>query len=193
MKKISMITFLTLLCSMNISHALGLKFGAKIGQELFNSHAKGAPDGDAPSTFLAMGELDLSIVSLELNLGSHSSLVQPSSAKLKLVNQEFTIAAIVRLSLPLIPKLLSLDIGGGLDQRVLMSQSNFATEAEIKDISGKRTMLPISAQITVNVSVVKFYLESRFNLELSNSFESSRQSKELDANHEYWILGGIAF
>ena len=32
------------------------------------------------------------------------------------LNQEFTMAAIVRLSLPLIPKLLSFDIGGGLSE-----------------------------------------------------------------------------
>lgn len=74
-----------------------------------------------------------------------------------------------------------------------MSQTNFTTEKESGNISGSRTIFPISVQITVNVPFVKFYLESRFNIELSNSFEISGESKELEANHEYWILGGIAF
>ena len=193
MKKLSIVTFLVLLCSINVSYALGLNFGAKVGQELFNAHAEGSPDGSAPSTFLAMTELDLSIISLEVNLGAHSSFMKPANTKSQFINNEFTMAAIVRLSLPLVPKVVSFDIGGGLDQRVLVSQSDFVTEKQVKNVSGSRTMLPLSAQFTLNVPIVKFYLESRFNIELSNSFEVSGVSKEADANHEFWILGGIAF
>lgn len=68
---------------MSVSHALGLDFGVKIRQELFSAHAKGAPDGDSPSTFLAMEELDLSIISLKLDLGSHSSLIHPKGISTK--------------------------------------------------------------------------------------------------------------
>ena len=190
------IVLLTLF-SFNSAHALGLNFGLKVGHEMFNSNILGSPEG-APSTFLAMGELDLSVINLEINLGSHSSfIVAPQSGKTEFVNQEFAVAAIARLSLPIVPKVLSFDIGGGLDQRILMGQYLAANEKTNAQASGSRTMLPISAQIAVNVPVVKFYLETRFNVELNNSLSfggfAGIPDEELGANHELWILGGIAF
>ena len=205
MKKLFWILVLALICTVSQTHAFGLNFGLKVGDELYNHNMKGGPnpvgyDSSLPTTFLAMGELDLSLVSLELNVGSHSSLIaatRPKAGIIYFVNQEFAIAAIARFSIPIVPKVLSLDLGGGLDQRVLVGQHLAMSEKENADASGSRTMLPISAQVTVNVPFVKFYIESRFNVELTSDLSfagfAGVPEKEMDANHEFWLLGGIAF
>ena len=179
------------------AHAILPKFGLKLGTETWNSSIDGSPNGTL-STGLATVSMNLLIVNLEGNLGLHNSTAAGSRNDplgfSNFENLELVTALIGRVNIPIVPLIASGSFGAGIDQRVMLSQTHVLTDKTIDDASLTRTMLPISAMVSAGIpKIISFYLEARFNLELTNSYSLNGAERELDKNHELWFLFGATF
>jgi hypothetical protein len=154
--------------------ALGLGYGAKIG---FGSGQ--STNDDAPDTSLTAGllvlNLDLMAVAIEGNLGFHRMTVDDANDT---YNDELSVVAIVKTGIPIIPAVLSLDFGAGIDQRILIGSTSGGTEAD--SVSGSRTLVPVSVQASGTVLLARLYGEIRYNHEIASSFEVDGTKVESD-------------
>ena len=154
--------------------------------------------GDLLSNALVVSSLDLKLAEIELNLGVHSYyLTFDDIDEAWFTNQELVIAALVRWSLPLVPTLLSLELGAGIDQRIPLNLE-FAhglvyPEDDARGVKsgGSRTLMPISGQFTLNVAMVKLLLEMRYNLELTSNIKSNTTTNDKRNKDEVWLLVGF--
>ena len=189
---LSLFAFCASVSTPSQSHEILPKFGAKLGNETFNSNVKGSPNSGPISTFLGVAKMDLLVVSIEGNLGVHNSYINRNQEDYN--NREFVAAAIASLSLPIVPLIASAEFGAGIDQRMLISQTFVSSDAEVKGASLSRTMLPISALVSAGIpKIVSFNLEARLNIELNSSYSINGNDRDLKSNHELWILAGATF
>ena len=111
-----------------------------------------------------------------------------------LIQDELVIAALARWSVPVIPALLTVDLGAGLDQRFSMDIrvldrtfgiNGETTSADISDQNGgPRTLMPISAQVSLDVAMTTLLLEARYNVELASGVI------ETGPQYRQWKEGG---
>lgn len=168
--------------------ALGLGYGAKIG---FGSGQ--STNDDFYDTSLTAGllvlNLDLMAVAIEGNLGFHRMTVDDLDDT---YNDELSVVAIVKTGIPIIPAVLSLDFGAGLDQRILLGSTLNGTELD--GASGSRTLIPISVQASGTVLLARLYGEIRYNYEIASEFEVDGTEVESDDKlHELLFLVGATF
>ena len=103
-------------------------------------------------------------------------------------------AFIGRVNIPIVPLIASGSFGAWIVQRVMLSQTLIENDITFDGASLTRTMLPISAMVSAGIpKIISFYLEARFNLELTNSYSRNDAERELDKNHELWFLFGATF
>ena len=168
--------------------ALGLGYGAKIGFGSGQSTADNDPDISLNAGLLVLN-LDLMAVSIEGNLGFHRMTVDDADDT---YNDELSVVAIVKTGIPIIPAVLSLDFGAGLDQRILLGSTLNGTELD--GASGSRTLIPISVQASGSVLLARLYGEIRYNYEIASSFEVDGTEVESDDKlHELLFLVGATF
>ena len=168
--------------------ALGLGYGAKIGFGSGQSTNDNASDTSLTAGLLVLN-LDLMAVAVEGNLGFHRMTVDDADDT---YNDELSVVAIVKTGIPIIPAVLSLDFGAGLDQRFLLGSTVGGTELD--DISGSRTLIPISVQASGTVLLARLYGEIRYNHEIASSFEVDGAEVDSDDKlHELLFLVGATF
>ena len=219
MKKTACLFLVMLLGASPSAFALELDYGVKAGHEVFNGAIAGSPNTDPPSTILLVTSLNLPLVHVEFNAGAHTSyLVYKNPERHFFIQDELVIAALARWSVPVIPALLTVDLGAGLDQRFSMDIrvldrtfgiNGETTSADISDQNGgPRTLMPISAQVSLDVAMTTLLLEARYNVELASgvletgpSTDSGKeggrtaenQTGDERRNDELWLLLGLTF
>ena len=180
--RLIMLTFTLCLCVPTAASALGLGFGAKGG---VGSASADGTDQDL-SAFMLVANFDLVALAVEGNLGWHRSAAKGQDDSYL---DELSAIAIAKVGFPIVPALISLDFGAGLDQRFLLGAT--ANGDEVSDASGSRTLLPLSVQLTGSVLLARLYGEVRYNRELSNSIKIN--GADAPAQHETLFLLGATF
>ena len=176
------LSLLLAICLPSSASALGLGFGAKggVGSATVN-------DVDQElTTAMLVANFDLVVVAIEGNLGWHRSAVKNADDTYR---DEVSAIALAKLGMPIVPAVLSLDFGAGLDQRFHLSTQ--AGGEEISDASGNRTLLPLSVQLTGSVLLARLYAEMRYNHELTNTVKVNGASAP--AQNELLFLLGATF
>lgn len=167
--------------------ALGLGFGAKLGL------GNGLPeDDDAGDISITAGYLvaniDLMAVAVEGNIG----LIRGTSDDLDdTYSDELSVVALVKTGIPIIPAVLSLDFGAGIDQRILMGTT--VGDKELDDVSGNRTLIPLSIQASGTVLLARVYGEVRYNHEIAGSYEIDGVEADTKKVNELLFLVGATF
>lgn len=167
--------------------ALGLGFGAKLGL------GNGLPeDDDAGDISITAGylvaNLNLMAVAVEGNIG----LVRGTSDDLDdTYSDELSVVALVKTGIPIIPAVLSLDFGAGIDQRILMGTT--VGDKELDDVSGNRTLIPLSIQASGTVLLARVYGEVRYNHEIASSYEIDGVEADTKKVNELLFLVGATF
>ena len=162
--------------------ALGLGFGAKVGT---GSAEDNGNDVDL-DTVMLVGNFDLVVVAIEGNIGWHRAALADDDSS---YTDELSLVGLAKVGMPLIPAVLSLDFGTGLDQRMVLGAQSAG--AAVDDTSGSRTLLPISLQLTGSVLLARLYAEMRYNYELSSS--RKKGGDEVDTDNELVFLLGATF
>ena len=177
------VTFISLMLPMSAS-ALGLGFGAKVGT------GSGEVDGNdmALNTVMLVGNFDLVVMAIEGNIGWHRAALADDD---KNFTDELSLVGLAKVGMPLIPAVLSLDFGAGLDQRIILGAE--AAGAALDDVSGSRTLLPISVQLTGSVLLARLYGEMRYNYELSSKVEVGGVEVDTKPLNELMFLIGATF
>ncbi|MEE2787668.1 MAG: hypothetical protein VX589_10045 [Myxococcota bacterium] len=167
--------------------ALGT-FGIRLGTGLSFYDGDVTPEPEVtPFAIGASWLLDLSVVELEID-----ALYWRDSAEVSAMGvtgeQTFNYIAtpaIARASFGLIPKLLSISVGGGLEPRFLIS-----ADPELVESSTKSTVmyLPISMIAKLNLAVITVGVEVRYEYQLTDRFEGSS-----DKYNQLVFMGGIDF
>ena len=167
--------------------ALGLGFGAKLGL------GNGLPeDDDAGDISITAGylvaNLNLMAVAVEGNIG----LIRGASDDLDdTYSDELSVVALVKTGIPIIPAVLSLDFGAGIDQRILMGTT--VGDKELDDVSGNRTLIPLSIQASGTVLLARVYGEVRYNHEIAGSYEIDGVEADTKKVNELLFLVGATF
>ena len=178
------LSLLLAICLPSSASALGLGFGAKVGTgsaEVDNVDQK-------LTTAMLVANFDLVVVAIEGNLGWHRSAFKDADDSYR---DEMSAIAIAKMGMPIVPAVLSIDFGAGLDQRFLLGSQ--VGGVEVSGISGSRTLLPLSLQLSGSVLLARLYAEMRYNYELSNSFEMDGASVDADPQNELLFLLGATF
>ena len=182
--KMSVLRSLTLglllaICLPSSASALGLGFGAKVG-------AGSATVNDVDqelTTAMLVANFDLAVVAIEGNLGWHRSATKDADDTFR---DEMSAIALAKVGMPIVPAVLSLDFGAGLDQRFHLSTQ--VGGEEISDVSGGRTLLPLSLQLTGSVLLARLYAEVRYNHELTSTIKVNGVSAP-EQNEWLFLLG----
>ena len=183
-KGIASYLLLAALCCVPVSaSALGLGFGAKAG---YGSGSQKNNDQDL-TTFMAVGNFDLVLFAVEGNLGWLRGQSQEDD---KSFVDELSAVVLAKLGIPLVPALLSVDFGAGLDQRLVLGAEVAGQDAKL---SGRRTLIPLSLQVTGSVLLARLYGEIRYNYELSNTLEADGEEVDADPRNELLFLVGATF
>ncbi|MGB0648060.1 MAG: hypothetical protein ACPGQS_12830 [Bradymonadia bacterium] len=167
--------------------ALGLGFGAKLGL------GNGLPeDDDAGDISITAGylvaNLNLMAVAVEGNIG----LIRGASDDLDdTYSDELSVVALVKTGIPIIPAVLSLDFGAGIDQRILMGTT--VGDKELDDVSGNRTLIPLSIQASGTILLARVYGEVRYNHEIAGSYEIDGVEADTKKVNELLFLVGATF
>ena len=167
--------------------ALGLGFGAKLGL------GNGLPeDDDAGDISITAGylvaNLNLMAVAVEGNIG----LIRGASDDLDdTYSDELSVVALVKTGIPIIPAVLSLDFGAGIDQRILMGTT--VGDKQLDDVSGNRTLIPLSIQASGTVLLARVYGEVRYNHEIAGSYEIDGVEADTKKVNELLFLVGATF
>ena len=176
-----------LLAGPSSAFALGLGFGAKLGL------GNGLPeDDDAGDISLTAGYLvanfDLMAVAVEGNIG----LVRGTNDDFDdTYGDELSVVALVKTGIPIIPAVLSLDFGAGIDQRILMGST--VGGKDLDDVSGNRTLIPLSIQASGTVLLARVYGEVRYNYEIAGSFEVDGEEADAKKVNELLFMVGATF
>ena len=176
------VSLLLLFCIPTTASALGLGFGAKAG---YGSASANDVDHDL-SALLLVANLELVAVAIEGNLGWHRTTNSDFDDTYR---DEMSVVALAKFGLPIVPAILSLDFGAGLDQRFHLGTQVLGSDVD--NVSGTRTFVPISAQLTGSVLLAKLYGEVRYNYEVANSIEVDGASQ--DYGNELLFLLGATF
>ena len=168
--------------------ALGPSFGIKLGAGTGDSTAENAGDVSLGAGYL-VGNMDLMAIAIEGNIG----LVTASDADADdTYTDELSLVALFKTGIPLIPAVLSIDFGAGIDQRFLMRMSVLGNEVD--DVSGSRTLIPLSVQVSGSVLLARVYGEIRYNREIASSLEIGGEEVDLDGElHELLFMVGATF
>lgn len=197
MKKLSgLLAAALVVAAASPASALGLKYGARVG------YGMGMPDPsdgiDSASSFnggLAV-LLDLMLLGVEVDALYHSMTF---TAKKDLGGKDtnltyLAIPVLARGSFPLIPAFLSLDFGGGLEQRFLLG-ATFDGKDEIYGVklkdqfAGSATYLPILVGATLDLKVIQANLDIRYERDLTDLNDKGKSAK----NHELMLVAGAFF
>ena len=163
-----------LLAGPSSAFALGLGFGAKLGL------GNGLPeDDDAGDISLTAGYLvanfDLMAVAVEGNIG----LVRGTNDDFDdTYGDELSVVALVKTGIPIIPAVLSLDFGAGIDQRILMGST--VGGKDLDDVSGNRTLIPLSIQAsgTVLLAESTAIFDTAMKLRVASRLMAKKQTRK---------------
>ena len=104
---------------------------------------------------------------------------------------ELSVVALVKTGIPIIPAVLSLDFGAGIDQRILMGST--VGGKDLDDVSGNRTLIPLSIQASGTVLLARVYGEVRYNYEIAGSFEVDGEEADAKKVNELLFMVGATF
>ena len=163
--------------------ALGLGVGAKLG---VGSATQDEVDSDL-SAFMLVGNFDLVLLAVEGNLGWIRTQLSDDD---KSFTDEMSATVLAKFGMPVIPGLVSVDLGAGLDQRFVLGAE---AAGEDTKLSGRRTLIPLSLQVSGSVLLARLYGEMRYNYELSNDLEVDGNGVDAEARNELLFLVGATF
>ncbi len=104
------------------------------------------------------------------------------------------VPVLVRVGLPLIPLLLKLSAGGGLEPRFLLGASSDDNDAFDDDAFEAVVLyLPVVLGVDIDLSVTELRLEARFEVQLTNHLSSAHQNPDDQRIHEGMLFAGVFF
>lgn len=166
--------------------ALGLRLGARIGG------GSGSIDDDLPgdpdvSAFAvgAAARLDLVLLAVEVDLLWRKNTWESSGVDTEI--QRIAIPVIARLGFPLVPGLLTAEIGAGLEPRFLLSAEFGGTDIS-KNVNDQVLYLPLVAGLDLDLKVIGAGVEVRYERQLSN--EGDNPDFKV---HQLMFFGGVFF
>lgn len=168
--------------------ALGTSFGARLGYgPSFGAGSKAIEDADLASFVAGPGlKLDLVVVGVEVDL--LYSQTRSKVGSFEGSSSDLTLPVIGKFSFPLIPVLLDLNVGLGLEPRFHLS-----SEFEGKEVKDDKTedivwYLPLALGADVNLGVATVGAEIRYLYQLSETVSGSD-----DRVHHLLFMAGAWF
>jgi hypothetical protein len=158
-------------------------FGVRLGTGASSVSADGKdPDASAPFVIGPAWKADLVAVQLEVDALYWRNHYDAGGKGID--ENRLAVPALVKGSLPLVPLLLSLDIGAGLEPRLFISGDDLGTD----DQKTMTLYLPIVAGATLDLHAVEANLEFRYERQISDSVDGSNFR-----NHQFMVFAGIFF
>lgn len=179
------LVFLTTSSAWAVGFGYGLKVG--YGPTFYPDDEVNPIDDGSAWTVAAVLDVELPVVGLEANLMWTRCNI---SDRLDDMYYDYLgIVALAKVGLSLIPAVLDLDFGVGLDYRFLVNVEG------MPDGDGTILMLPIALQLVGDLRTFKLHGEIRFNYGLKRSIEYDWAADMADSEniHELLFLAGVTF
>ncbi len=168
------------LCS---ASALG-SFGARAGYGLHFSdpEVKGAEE---PTSFVggAAWKLDVLVAAIEVDL-----LYRRAAQEIEGKNtntDRFSVGALGRFSIPIVPLFFSLDLVGGLEPRFFVTGSKGVED----DAKAMTLYLPVGVGASLDLQLIDLNLDMRYERQLTPSLKSDEDAR----SHNLTFLAGVFF
>ena len=150
---------------------IGLKLGAGTG--IFSAE-KDAKEPDGITAFAVGASYGMSLTALEIEVNalyfSTTADTDTSAGKFETSYNAFALPVIARFNMPIIPALLKLGIGGGLEPRFFLSMQVDGKDvpSEVEDQMETMVLyLPISLKGTLDLQVLSAHGEIRYSHQLT--------------------------
>ena len=182
------------LCVAGDALALGPTFGLRIatGSGFDRDDKLGQDAAIFPFAIGPAVKFTLPLIELELNALYWSTTVEPKAGP-EYVDNELALPLIARVTLPVVPLLLDLGLGLGLEPRFHLSSTLDGKDIEdvLGDAAPEREMvmyLPISVSGDLNLGVANVGLEIRYEYQLTERYKDDK------AKVDYLtFFGGVFF
>jgi hypothetical protein len=166
--------------------ALGLRFGARVGGGTGSYDGDGSGDPDISAFAVgAAARLDLVLLAVEVDLLWRKNTWETAGVDTEI--QRLAIPVIARLGFPLVPGLLTAEIGAGLEPRFLLS-AEFGGVDVSKNLNDQVLYLPLVAGLDLDLKVIGAGIEVRYERQLTN--EGDDPDFKI---HQLMFFGGVFF
>jgi len=168
------------LCS---ASALG-SFGARVGYGLHftDPEVKGI---DEPTSLVggAAWKLDVLVAALEVDLLYRRAALEVAGESIN--EDRFSVGALGRFSIPIVPLFFSLDLVGGLEPRFFVTGSK-----GVEDKAKAMTLyLPVGVGASLDLQLIDLNLDVRYERQLTPSSKSNEDMR----SHNLTFLAGVFF
>ena len=189
--KVYLLSILLLTTLPTSVYAFG-SFGVRVGTglsfvELENDLPSGVDEPEVSPFALGVSyQINLPMVEIEANALWWRNASTVGSAEIQ--SSYIALPVIARASIPLVPALLSLNVGGGLEPRFHLTTSSDDVDVDDSDIKSMVMYLPISIGGTINLQLVSLGLDIRYERQLTDHSELGS-----DRIHQLMFFGGANF
>jgi hypothetical protein len=167
-----------------IGPSLGVRLGTGPG---FGSGSAVVEDGDFSSFSVGPAlQIDMAVVAFEIDL--LYTQVTSEVGGVEGESTEIDLPIILQLGLPVVPKLLSLKLGAGVQPRFRMSASVEGEEVKNDETESMVMYVPITLGARIGAGVVSLGLDVRYLYQLTPAIKDSD-----DRVNHLMVFGGIFF
>ncbi len=170
------------LCS---ASALG-SFGARAGYGLHFSDSDPTVKSDGePTSFVggAAWKLDVLVAAVEVDLLYRRAALEVGDTKFN--EDRFSVGALGRFSIPIVPLFFSLDLVGGLEPRFFVTGSKGVED----DAKAMTLYLPVGVGASLDLQLIDLNLDMRYERQLTPSLKSDEDAR----SHNLTFLAGVFF
>ena len=166
------------LCS---ASALG-SFGARAGYGLHFSDPEGK-GAEEPTSFVggAAWKLDVLVAAVEVDLLYRRKAFDGGGGN----EDRFSVGALGRFSIPIVPLFFSLDLVGGLEPRFFVTGSKGVED----DAKAMTLYLPVGVGASLDLQLIDLNLDMRYERQLTPSLKSDEDAR----SHNLTFLAGVFF
>ncbi|MBU0554302.1 hypothetical protein KKF91_02720 [Myxococcota bacterium] len=194
--------FLTLLClTLGASSASALgKFGVRLGTgtsfiDYENEPADGAPEPDI--TPLAVGlawRFDLAVVGVEIDglWWQNTSSMEMLGKTYEATETRLALPIIGRVNFPLIPVVLDLNVGAGLEPRFLLSAEDQDGKDTSDDLESMVIYMPIAVGATISAGPLALQAELRYERQITE-YVKDKEGVSKNKIHQLMFFAGAFF
>ena len=168
------------LCS---ASALG-SFGARAGYGLhFSESDPTVKSNGEPTSFVggAAWKLDVLVAAFEVDLLYRRKAFDAGGGN----EDRFSVGALGRFSIPIVPLFFSLDLVGGLEPRFFVTGSKGVED----DAKAMTLYLPVGVGASLDLQLIDLNLDMRYERQLTPSLKSDEDAR----SHNLTFLAGVFF
>ncbi len=186
------------MCAASPAMALGLKYGARLGYGMgMPDPSKGVDSASVMDVGLGV-QLDLAIVGIEVDALYNRQTITPKGGGGDSVTGNIALPILGRFSLPVIPLLLSLDFGAGLEPRFPISATVDGKDKPTGIPGAKAykeglTAMPLYLPILIGATLDLHFITANLDLRYERDLTQLNKKGSAVKNHEFVAMAGVFF